>query len=241
MDEARRFLRYITPGLVFITEILILLWIIAPNLAQTILKNLKQDSGLGLVAATLLGSGGVGFMFSVIHHWIHWRGKNGVTDHKQFITSLRERGIIQLRNRSSGAILDEKRTLSQFQAWSILTGLWNERLSGEKSLVKAADPRATSLTDLAHSLGTARVGTVFAWIVTSFVLFRNSAVSIEACAVARFISGNVLAAFFVYLCHSGYRTTGKAFQEFVEQVLDDELTKAKENNQDATTVTYVEV
>jgi hypothetical protein len=243
MDEARRFLRYITPGLVFITETLILLWIIEPNVTQTILKNFKQGSSLGLVTATLLASGGVGFMLSVIHHYLHWFGKTGVIDHRQFVTSLRKRGIIQLMYRNSGEILDEKRTLNRFQAWSILTGLWHERLAGKKGIIKAADPRATSLTDLAHSLGTARVGAVAAWILTSWILFHNCTctVLIEGCALARFIFGNMLAAIFLLLCCNGYQRTGKAYQRFVEQVLDDELTKEKENNKDAPTVTYVEV
>lgn len=239
MDEARRFLRYVTPGLVFITETLILLWIIEPDVTQTILKNFKNDASLGLVIATLLSSGGVGFIFSALHHWLHWRGQTGVIDHRQFVISLRAQGVIQLRNRNSGAILYEESDLTRFQAWSILTGLWHERLAEEDSLIKATDSRATSLTDLAHSFGTAKVGSLAAWLFTSLILFHNCTVSIEVWAVARFILGNILAAFFVYLYCIAYRTTGKAYQMFIEQVLYDEL--KRENNPDKPTVTYVAV
>lgn len=105
MDEARRFLRYVTPGLVFLTETLMLLWVIDSDVIYKILKSLNKDSGVGLVIATLLASGGVGFMFSVFHHWLHWCDQLGAVDHRPFVASLRARGIIRLRNRNSGDFL----------------------------------------------------------------------------------------------------------------------------------------
>lgn len=42
MNEARRFLRYVMPGLVFITETMLLLWIIIPDWTTDLLSNLKK-------------------------------------------------------------------------------------------------------------------------------------------------------------------------------------------------------
>ena len=244
MDEARRFLRYVTPGLVFITETLILLWIIEPDFTQDIiLKGFKKDSSLGLVVATILGSGGVGYMFSVLHHWCHWRRKNGVIDHREFVNSLRARGIIELRDRNSGAIIDlyGKPPLTRFQTWSILTGLWHERMAGKNSIIKAADPRATSLTDLAHSVGTARVSAVAASLVAFLILWPNTTHCLDFWAVLRVVFGIILAVGFWCLCCNGYRKTGAATQRFVEQVLDDVLTEENMGGKGQPIVTYVNV
>jgi hypothetical protein len=103
MDEARRFLRYVIPGLVFLTETLILLWVIKPDVAYKILEGFKKESGVGLVIATLLVSGGVGFIFSVLHHFLHWCDWRWLVavDHRAFVASLRQRCFIQLRDRNS--------------------------------------------------------------------------------------------------------------------------------------------
>lgn len=72
MDEARRFLRYVTPGLVFLVETLLLLWVLLPDWPEEQLRQIKKDAGLGFVLAAILGSGGLGFVFSIAHHWLHW-------------------------------------------------------------------------------------------------------------------------------------------------------------------------
>lgn len=178
MDEAKRFLRYVTPGLVFLTETLILLWLIEPNVTYTILKDLSKESGVGLAIATLLASGGVGFMFSVVHHHIHWHG----------------------------------------------------RVAKGKSLIKSADPRASSLADLVHSVGTARVAAITAWVFALLILWRTCSIATDVWAILRFIVGNVLAAGFILLYHAGYRRTGQAAQRIAEQVLDDALTQEQKVN-----------
>ena len=230
MDEAKRFLRYVTPGLVFLTQTLIILWLIEPDIIYTILKDFSKESGVGLVIATLLASGGVGFMFSVVHHYLHWHDQYTSVDHRKFIASLRARGIIQLRNRESDDVLAETVTPNRFQAWTILTGLWHERVARKNSLIKSADPRASSLADLVHSVGTARVAAITAWIFALLILWRTCDLSTEGWAIARFIVGNILAAGFVLLFHVGYRRTGEAAQRIAEQVLDDALTQEQTKN-----------
>ena len=230
MDEAKRFLRYVTPGLVFLTETLIILWIIEPNVTLTILKDFSKYSGVGPVIATLLASGGVGFMFSVVHHFFHWLGQRGAVDHRQSIASLRERGIIQLRRRESGEVIPTTVIPNRFQSWTILTGLWHERRLSEDSLIKSADPRASSLADLVHSVGTARVAAIAAWISSLFILAWTCERSMEFWADAHFIFGNILAGGFVWLYHNGYKRTGEAAQRITEQVLEDALTQEQTKN-----------
>jgi hypothetical protein len=227
MDEARRFLRYVTPGLVFLTETLILLWFIESDVIYQILKSFNKESGVGLIIATLLASGGVGFLFSVIHHQLHWCDQIGAVDHSSFVAALRERGIILLRDRNSGDVLADTVTPNRFEAWSIVTGLWHERLTRKNSLIKGADPRSTSLVDLVHSVGTARVAAGAAWIFALLILWRTCVLSTEGWAVARFIVGNILAAVFVLLYQRAYTRTGEALERVIEQILDDALTQER--------------
>ena len=72
MDEARRFLRYVTPGLVFAVQALLLLFIINPAWTTTQLLGQTKDAGAGLAVALFLASGGLGYLFSVVHHRLHW-------------------------------------------------------------------------------------------------------------------------------------------------------------------------
>jgi hypothetical protein len=243
MDEAKRFLRYVTPGLVFLTETLILLWLIEPDVTYTILKDFSKESGFGLVIATLLASGGVGFMFSVVHHylhWLNWHDQYTSVDHRNFIDSLRARGIIRLRKRETGEVLPDAVKPNRFQAWTILSGLWHERVARENSLIKSADPRTYSLSDLVHSVGTARVAAITAWIFALLILWRSCSLTTDAWAIARFIIGNILAAGFVLLYHAGYRRTGEAAQQIAEQVLDDALTQEQEQTENGAPIdTYV--
>jgi hypothetical protein len=71
MDEARRFLRYVTPGLTFAVQALLLLFIVNPPWTLDRIGELKKDTGAGLAFALFLASGGIGYLLSVVHHTLH--------------------------------------------------------------------------------------------------------------------------------------------------------------------------
>jgi hypothetical protein len=57
MDEARRFLRYVTPGLTFAVQALLLLFIVNPPWTLDRIGELKKGAGAGLAFALFLASG----------------------------------------------------------------------------------------------------------------------------------------------------------------------------------------
>ena len=68
MNEAQRFLRYLIPGILFVGEVALLLWIVDPCIFAGLMDN--NSNFLALVATTLVVSGGVGYFLSLCHHFL---------------------------------------------------------------------------------------------------------------------------------------------------------------------------
>lgn len=71
-DEVRRFLRYVMPGLVYGVETLLFLYIVMPGFTVCIIENFHDKEGLGAIVGVFLASGGLGYIFAAVHHWVHW-------------------------------------------------------------------------------------------------------------------------------------------------------------------------
>jgi hypothetical protein len=91
------------------------------------LLELKDDAGAGLAVALFLASGGIGYLFSVIHHWSHWRFNCkwlSAIDHTRIIKRLSEEGLLELK-RLDGFEVDID-AIDRRSAWVILTAVWKE-------------------------------------------------------------------------------------------------------------------
>jgi hypothetical protein len=66
--EARRFLRYVIPGLSFAVQALLLFFILDRCWTLVQIKDLIKESGVGVAVSLFLASGGFGYLFSVLHH-----------------------------------------------------------------------------------------------------------------------------------------------------------------------------
>ena len=135
MDEARRFLRLVTPGLVFAVEVVILLWLLRPDLVSLEFEKFKTDSGISFLFAGLLASGGLGFIFSAIHH--NWHGRNWTRFWKP--TKMDHSGVIkQLIDAEILKVCDvSKEQISRENAWIIMNAIWHQRV--EKNYSKGSD------------------------------------------------------------------------------------------------------
>jgi hypothetical protein len=229
MDDARRFLRYVTPGLVFLIEALVLLWVLSPDRARGYLAGLKGDTGVGLVLAALLGSGGLGFVFSVAHHRLHWLGTRGVINHTDFVKRLQASDILRLVDARTGNDLVTTVRMGRFEAWTIVTGLWNERVEASQR-IKGAEPRAASLVDLMHSMGTGRVASSCAVLFACSLPYTGGQPAMEGPSVARLAATIALGVLLVWLHHGSYSRTGQSAQRVIEQVLHDSLADEKQRS-----------
>src|SRR5688572_25922799 len=128
MSEARRFVRLIIPGLVFGVEVILLLWLLAPEWTGRKLTDTATNSSLvEIIVGTLVASGGAGFIFSMVHHRLHFL-ESGTRSHLRLVKSLRDRGLLELINARTGETLKADVSLdAPRDAWIIVASIWEER------------------------------------------------------------------------------------------------------------------
>ena len=231
MDEARRFLRYVIPGIVFLVESFLLLWILFPDVAQLHLRQITSKAGVGFALGALLGSGGIGFVFGIAHHWLHWYSRfdqsplldrlRAGMDFRSFIKSVRSTNalvVLDLENK----LTPPDAVCTRFEAWAIVTAIWYERLESCPK-IKGADTRASSLADLMHSMGTARVAAICSILLAVVVASRVGVLSLNGAPAFHGIAMIVVWVILVLLHHAAYQRTSLAVTRFVQAVLHDSL------------------
>jgi hypothetical protein len=182
MEEARRFLRYVTPGLVFLLEFALFLWLGWLGLSgldrEAWTKSLRKlfpqnDGGLDKIviaaATAFVASGGIGFLLSTFHHFLvgtlyHYIGLG--FRYRRILNLLESRNLLRIVDLSDVPL--HIRWWQAGREWTVVTGLWHERR--ELQRIKGATPRADSLADSAHSLGATFLGSLFALGLALFFL-----------------------------------------------------------------------
>jgi hypothetical protein len=245
MDEARRFLRYVTPGLVFAVQALLLRFIINPAWTTTQLLGQTKDAGAGLAVVLFLASGGLGYLFSVIHHRLHWCTRRSTIDHTRVVNKLLDAGLLDLQklDKTTTVKIRETDKIDRRAAWAIVTAIWKESLRNTSG-IQSADACATGLTDIMHSAGTARIATISAlgvvglWSVLDVCgqLGAHSGfmpssrfcggVSI-AITIVSIVIAALLGVLLLVLHHVNYLRTGELTERFIHEVLSDTLLDRK--------------
>jgi hypothetical protein len=167
MNEARRFLRYVAPGLAGIIECVFLIFIshparVLPGRDNSSVPSTFLGTNIGAGLAALLGaalaalvvSGGLGFVLSTVHHAAYVWVRGLCIDHRGVLTWAIKKGKLKVYPESS--------ELSRREAWRILAAFWHERL-GESPRLRSANPRVDTLTDIVHGAGTGFYGAAFAF------------------------------------------------------------------------------
>ena len=165
MDETRRFLRYVVPALVFLTEVALLLLVTQKGcLIGGLSTRLKTDSA-GFIALLVALAGGFGYLFSLVHHTLFWRcGKYGI-DHREFVKSALAHGWLSLvtygeRNDIAGECV------TRGAAEDVITILWyrpgRTQNAKDPELGEVLVRRTDALSDLVHGLGTGFIGVICA-------------------------------------------------------------------------------
>lgn len=209
MDEARRFLRYVMPGVVYGVETALLLWITCPTWLQCIItSNLGKDN-LGAIFGSVLVFGGLGYLFSVIHHARHClcnetcNEKERVLDHRLLAKRLKEEEVAD----------PEIAMAVSYAYWYKQMNLGN--------IHDEANKKVCSLGDQAHGLGTVNIASFFSFFTT--LVICSTELFVETAPVFRFFLMAVLWGCITHLLNRGYERVGKIAQETYENILKDAL------------------
>lgn len=216
MDEARRFLRYVMPGIVYGVVTMFLLWIICPKLIQGIISSNTEKDNLGTFFGSVLVSGGLGYIFSTIHHGCHWLSnencaeKDKILDHEAIAKKMFEDKVIT------------ERATDSLDAMAISYAYWCQQITNHK-IGKAAENKVNSLGDQAHGLGAARVASVLALPTTLMIGFTCATPICENVAIFRIILMLLFWTCVTWSFQCGYRRLGKIAHKTYRTILEDTL------------------
>lgn len=166
MDEGKRFLRLVVPGLTFILEGILLLLIADRGLLESWFCVAGGIDALGTIAGVFLTSGGVGGVLSVIHHWIASRSSKYGMDFRPVLEAARSRKHLKLTWYVTGEETEAALTLNG--AWRMANVIWHA--TSEAKDFDRAQSRVDSLSDLAHGIGAAFIGTIAAPVCVAVTL-----------------------------------------------------------------------
>ncbi|MFZ5522839.1 MAG: hypothetical protein ACOY9D_01980 [Pseudomonadota bacterium] len=221
MDDARRFLRYVMPGLVFGVETLLLLYIVFPVWTQYQILELANKNGLGIAIGSVLASGALGYIFATVHHWCHWHLSidSLILDHSGLINRLLAAGLVS--NDSNPKVVERK------EAFEISLAYWYRPKGHGNSIDDVTYKKLDSLGDQAHALDTARVASFFAVVTTLVFCFNIGTVSLNFESIVRFVLMLLLGAVVIYLFHESYRRVGTIAQAIYDRIFSENLSKLK--------------
>lgn len=202
MDEARKFLRYIMPGLVFGTLTLLWLFIVDPNFKDRFLSIIKE-SALGAALGSLLMSGGLGYIFATIHHCVHSKCDRDILDHYPLINGIN--------------IKPDAGEVNREEALVISTALWCQ-MRDKKYIEDATYKKLESFGNQVHALGTVRIASFFSFVTALFIIFTILKLDIIIEAWPRFIIMYVLGIFVIFMFDHAYRRVGTFAQGVYDRI-----------------------
>ncbi len=222
MDDTKRFLRYVMPGVLFAAQTAFLLWIVYPDWTEGHLKLLLADASLGTALAGVVTSGVLGYVLATFHHCLHWNlwTDRGVIDHTAKIDYLRRKQLLDIADdkRQLWEKGDDKKAL-RLDAFNIMTAEWFKR-NQKNTFIGNATDRAAAFGDTAHGAGTARVASAASLLTVLIVYSLIGTWSPDFCSFGRLVFIIVVSVLLVLLFHNAYSQTGKMGQRFYDQVLE---------------------
>ena len=153
MDDARRFLRQITPGIAFILQAFLYWFLLDKSGASGGARAVMTSGALGGGVALLLASVGIGFLLSTIHHCCY---SCRPIDYKSVLQGLVKAGALGFRgtddSKFSWCADQVGQHLSKDGAWRVVARLWHQR-SQSVELIRSCLDRNKSLFDFMHGNG----------------------------------------------------------------------------------------
>ena len=218
MEDYKKFLRYVIPGLVFMIEVFVYVLLSSFDRVKDLIKTYWSDAGISVPISGLLIAAAIGYLFGVVYHCLfhlirYLELSKLIADHLSLIRDSINRKWLELKNRRDNQIQNDE--LTQSMAWHIATVFLNTRMESSEN-IKAAKPRLESFGDLMHGAGTTFIGSVFAiivWLILHCKLSNN----------LPFLCILVLAILISILHILNYRNIAKDYQSVSNTIIANEL------------------
>jgi len=225
MDEARRFLRYVVPTLVFLVEVAFLLLATQKGCLIGSVYARLRTGGAGFAALLLVMAGGLGYLFSLAHHTLFWYwGQYGI-DYAEFLRDAVDHGWLRLvpyGQKNDGAGINVTRIV----AWDVIALLWYRPARAgdtkDPEIGEALGSRADAISDLMHSLGTSVIaaGCVYpAWAALYFWLCHEPLPPSRLVLLWHVLLNGSLAVGFIWLHFSNYKRVRNYLVRLVKNAL----------------------
>lgn len=222
MDEARRFLRLVIPGFIYTLATILFTWILFPSWVSTQLAVLTGAStGIGTAIAAVVASGALGYVFSVMHHFLHNHVSWGAPiDHSAMLDQLISSGMLRVVSLAEDEGRKSGRQFSRQDALPVITSLWHQRMK-YSDRVSGTEPKLYVFHDTAHATGTARIAVGWAFVTTLIIAAHISHFESAWWPLFRFVLMVVVATLAIALFWETYYRVGNLGQRVLDEVLAD--------------------
>lgn len=231
MDETRRFLRYILPGVAATLEFCLLDSLFDQIAIKALSAVLFSDSGFNISVpiSALLITAGLGYLFSLMHHVLLWTvyewppwALRWTPDYRPLLRHAEREGWLTVTRLDTGAGV-RACCLCTAGAWRLVNALWHQMLRSSDR-IRSANRRLDSLSDIAHGTGAAFVGSLVATMLWLLVAYR--APQGQLCSAWFFVAIGV-AALMILVHGCGVYIVLRHSESFVQMVMGDALREAK--------------
>ncbi|MBK7095077.1 MAG: hypothetical protein IPH57_08540 [Saprospiraceae bacterium] len=189
MEESKRFLRYVIPGLIFIFQI----GLVLEFTDVKIITDQETQDFYKIIITLFISSGLLGYLFSNLYFFVHWNidfKKCFGIDYKQIVD--KNKGFFKI-NESDVDNKNLKTDKTQLEYWIIINVFWN--LSPVEGLEKIKQ-MTDKLSDMLHSLGTTILSMFLALLMGIIIIFHQNKICFCFCY---FISICIILIFLI--CH----------------------------------------
>lgn len=216
MNEIRRFMRYVLPGIVFFTELLIYFALSHGRGTGALFHLATSANTVGTIVTVLFGSGAIGFLFANFYHSIISTCDWFTIDHRPLFR-VNPPGFRALDIDGNTIPIAQLKRLDALNIITRFTHIQSALSHGKD--IKGMRDITDRLVDIRHSIGTTIVATFLSplsWVlIRLFVLnesiFCFSSISILLITIIWFF---LLAS----LC-TGYRHVGKSLERITNSSL----------------------
>lgn len=196
MDETRRFLRYVLPGLVIFLQVMMILYFNNSHI------NIKDYVELGAAFVGFLASGFIGFLFSNLYYAIYWKlylecKRCSKLDYKMLVNSNKDLLKDHINNEP----------LKQRDAWPILNVFFNLNF-GDK--LQYFERKTDSISNILAAIGTSFV-IIFCGLIGGIFLIH----CLESILIYAIINLIILFVLFI-----NYQITAKILQDLYVRIFE---------------------